>query len=408
MILFLLFVVAATLAAVALIIVPLFYRRASRQHGQEDLTVLSDSLHELDAELESGQITRDDYDKMRAVLLHDALKAGRADKKGRPSRRRTGWLAPLLVGMALPITAIGLYVMNGQPMLLNVQSSAGMGDTASGSAQIQQTIDTLKKKLKNDEDNGERWLLLARSYEAAGQSSEGLSAYVKAVELTPDDADLLVEYANALGRFNDRDLSGKPTELVTQALDLEPDNHNALALAGAAAMQKGDNDAAARYWARLERLIPQDSPDHQRVLALLARAEGRPVPADSQPAMREVSTASSGKVSGTVVIDEAVAGNVSPSDTLFVFARAPEGPPMPLAAVRKPAAEWPVKFTLDDSSAMIEGMNLSAFERVDIVARVSQDGNADPKAGDIEGHVTGIGLGEEDVTVVLDRIITAD
>ncbi|HLR12651.1 MAG TPA: c-type cytochrome biogenesis protein CcmI [Burkholderiaceae bacterium] len=407
MIPFLLFVIAATMAAVSLVVIPLFYRRANRHASQEDLTVLSDSMRELDAELEDHRISPQEYDHMRAGLLHDALKAEqarRADKRSRP--KRTGWLAPLLVGMALPITAIGLYVMNGQPALVARSAPADANQQAASSTQIQQTIDTLREKLQDDEGNGERWLLLARSYEAAGQSSEGLSAYARAVALMPDNADLLVEYANALGRFNDRNLSGKPSELVAAALELDPENRNALALAGAAAMQQGDNEGAARHWARLERLIPEDSPDRQRVAALIARAEGRPV-ADTEPAPTQAVAASTARdVSGTIEVDESVADKISPSDTLFVFARVPDGPPMPVAAVRKPAAGWPVSFTLDDSTAMIEGMTLSSFERIDIVARVSQDGNADPKEGDIEGHAAGVDLGERQVRVVLDHVIS--
>ncbi len=411
MMLFLLFVVAATVAAVSLIVIPLFYRRASRQAHDEDLTVLSASIRELDKELENHHITREEYDTARNALLQDALKAGQASKKATRTRgKRTGWVAPMLVGMALPITAIGVYVMNGQPALVSMVSSDASenGSTEPSNEQIQQTINTLKDKLKDDEDNGERWLLLARSHDAAGQFSEGVSAYEKAVELMPDNPDLLVEYANALGRFNDRDLSGQPTELVNQALKLDADNPNALALAGAAAMQQGDNELASKHWGHLESIIPEDSPDHDRVVALLAQAEGRPVPPETQAAMQSEPAATGQRdVSGTIEVDESVADKISPSDTLFVFARVPEGPPMPVAAVRKPAADWPVQFTLDDNSAMIDGMMLSSFERIDIVARVSQDGNADPQEGDIEGHVEGIDLGNQEVKVVLNRVITA-
>lgn len=409
MMLFLLFVVAATVSAVSLIVIPLVYRRASRDSGDEDLVVLADSIREMDADLEANLISQADYDKAHSELLHAALQTGRARQKDKGSsrRRRTGWLAPLLVGMALPITAVGLYIMNGQPALVPgvLQSGSSGGDMAN--AQILETIKTLKGKLENDDDNGERWLLLARSYQAAGQSSEGMSAYAKAVSLMPENPDLLIEYANALGRFNNRDLSGTPTALIKTALELDPDNHNALALAGAAAMQKGDTEKAAEHWSHLEQLIPQDSPDRARVAALVARAEGRPVPPEAQSLLQTVSVSAPRDVAGTIVLDDALADRVSPSDTLFVFARVPYGPPMPVAAVRKPAAGWPVTFTLDDSSAMIEGMVLSSFDQIDIVARVSQDGNATPQEGDIEGRVEGISLGNQKVVVVLDRIVSA-
>src|SRR3546814_17330005 len=73
--------------------------------------------------------------------------------------------------------------------------------------------------------------------------------------------------------------------------------------------------------------------------------------------------------------------------------------------LRKPAAGWPIEFELDDSTAMIQGMKLSAFERVNIIARVSRLGNASPQTGDLEGRLENISLGSAGIHVVLDKIV---
>src|SRR5699024_1701557 len=114
--------------------------------------------------------------------------------------------------------------------------------------------DRLAQRLEQNGNNREGWLLLARSYHALGRLQDSVAAYDKAVALGPDNADLLIEYANTLSIAQGRDLSGKPWRLIRQALKIEPDNLNALALAGAAAVQAGRPDDAVRYWTHLKRL----------------------------------------------------------------------------------------------------------------------------------------------------------
>jgi cytochrome c-type biogenesis protein CcmH len=75
----------------------------------------------------------------------------------------------------------------------------------------------------------------------------------------------------------------------------------------------------------------------------------------------------------------------TPEDTVFIFARAAAGPPMPLAIVRKKVKDLPVEVTLDDSMSMMQGMNLSAFDKLVIGARISKTGQALPQPGDLQG-----------------------
>jgi cytochrome c-type biogenesis protein CcmH len=85
-----------------------------------------------------------------------------------------------------------------------------------------------------------------------------------------------------------------------------------------------------------------------------------------------------------------LAAHVQPGDTLFVFARAAEGPRMPLAISRRRADELPLTVTLDDSMAMQPQLKLSAFDRVVVGARISRSGNAIPQTGDLEGQTAPI------------------
>jgi len=157
--------------------------------------------------------------------------------------------------------------------------------------------------------------------------------------------------------------------------------------------------------------VPDGSEDRERIAALIARAQGEPRPASAtvpaQAVERPVETgaASTPSIRGTVSLDAALASQVAPTDTLFVFARATDGPPMPLAAMRTRAAGWPVAFTLDDSSAMGQGRALSQSGRVQIVARISRLGSPGAQPGDIEGTMEGVAVGASDVRVVLNRVV---
>lgn len=328
------------------------------------------------------------------------------------ARPPADWRMALALGFAVPAVAFALYAGSGRPF-------AWFGDQAEQQAQadslsrIQSSIDDLAARLRATPDDLEGWLLLARSYQGIGRMGESLEAYARAVALAPSDADLMVEYANTLGRQQGRSLAGQPTAWIERALAIQPDNLNALALAGAAALQQGEPARAREYWVRLRDLTPADSPDRPRVDALLARIDGdvgmMALPADHPVMTAEgagsAPAAATAMVRGLVRISPALADRVSPGDTLFVFARALEGPPLPIAAVRKSAAGWPVHFVLDDASSMMQGRALSDFEAVQLVARVSHSGSPEAQAGDLEGRLAPVAVGADQLEIILDRVV---
>ena len=115
--------------------------------------------------------------------------------------------------------------------------------------------------------------------------------------------------------------------------------------------------------------------------------------------------ANAASITGVARLGADVAANAPADATVFIFARASQGPRMPLALVRTQVNKLPLEYTLEDGQAMMPGMELSKFTSVDIVARVSQSGNAVPSSGDLEGVVKGVSVGSEGVEVVIDRVI---
>lgn len=105
-----------------------------------------------------------------------------------------------------------------------------------------------------------------------------------------------------------------------------------------------------------------------------------PLPSGSDQA---APAAASVKVS--VSLSPATAKKAQPTDAVFIFARAANGPRVPLAVVRKQVKDLPATVVLDDSTAMSPQMKLSSVPEVVVVARVSKSGDAMPHAGDFEG-----------------------
>ena len=391
------------LAALAVVIVPLVRRtQRTTRHG-EDLTVLADGMRELDAELAAADVSQAEYDRARTELERQALRSAQAAQAQAQSSQRANWAVALATAIALPLLAATLYLTVGQPAAIgsaNALAQAGGAPQAPDEA----TIAALKARVAKDAQDTEGWVLLARANFQLGHMDDAIAAYAKATGLVADNANLWVEYANTLAIAHNRDLAGEPTAMVERALKLDPNNFNALAFAGLAAFQRGDHATALRHWQHLKTLLPAGGDDAKAIDDLIARAGGNtqaPAPEAAPAAAPQGKTA----IGGTVTLASALAGKVTATDTLFVFARAPGGPPMPLAAVRMSASAWPASFTLDDSSSMAQSMRLSKFPKVNLVARVSKSGSATPQPGDIEGHIDDVATGSQGVHIVLDRIV---
>jgi cytochrome c-type biogenesis protein CcmH len=96
---------------------------------------------------------------------------------------------------------------------------------------------------------------------------------------------------------------------------------------------------------------------------------------------------------------------VKPDDQVFVFARAAEGPPMPLAVLRARAADLPLQFALNDSMAMAQGLTVSAYPKVVVTARVSKSGSAKPGPGDLQGASGPVANDASGVAVTIDSVV---
>jgi cytochrome c-type biogenesis protein CcmH len=299
-------------------------------------------------------------------------------------------------------------------------AASGAAPHTMTSDQINGMVEGLVAKLKTDPNNAEGWAMLARTYGALGRFPESLPAYKRAIELRPDDAQLYADMADALGVTQGRKLEGEPAKLIAKAISLDLNNFKALFLSGTLAYDKQDFKGAADLWERALQHAPGDNPElRKQIKDALDDARQKaglpPLPAASlaavieptapatmpaaEPAPAPAAAVSGQHISGTVSLSKAVQGKVSPEDTVFIFAKAAQGPKMPLAILRKQVKDLPYTYSLSDDMAMSPQMKLSGFSDVIVGARVSKSGQAMAQPGDWQGQSAPVKLGAENVKV---------
>lgn len=374
-----------------------------------NLRILREQLAELDAELASGALAPDQHAAARAELERRVLdETGQADVT---VAARPGRASALALAVLLPLLAVGLYLGLGSPTAFDpVMAKAPSQATP---ADVEALVERLAQRMREQPGDPEGWALLGRSYAAMGRFEPARDAYAKAVALLPDNPWLLADYADAMAMTQGSRLAGEPERLVLRALEIDPDHLKALALAGSAAMERGDAAAAVRHWTHMKQVAPPDSPfasglddslADAREKAGLPRVDAATAPAPGVAASALAAAAPAG-LRVRVTLAPALAARVQADDTLFVFARAAEGPRMPLAIARLRAADLPAEVTLDDSMAMTPQMRLSAFDRVVVGARISRSGDASAQAGDLEGSSAPLAPTDGAATVEIARVL---
>lgn len=386
--------VGAALAAVALLLVlrPLVFGKKAAGISRRDanVSIYRNQLREIEADLAAGRLAVADYERARAELEARLLEDV-SDKETRASPPRAASRAlTLVVALAIPLGAAALYFAVGNPgamVPLEEQHAATVH-------QLENMIARLAARLRENPDDVEGWKLLARSYASVERFPEAADAYAKAAARAPRDAQLLADFADALAMARGRRLDGEPEKLIARALELEPQNLKALALSGTAAFARGNYAVAAAQWEKMLPLVPADSEDARSIRASIAEAQSQLKPGTAAAALK-----------GTVRLSAELKAKVSPDDVVFIFARAAQGPPMPLAVKRAKARELPLAFALDDAMAMAPGMQLSSFPRVIVGARISKSGSATPRPGDLQGTSETVANDAQGVSVVIDTVV---
>jgi cytochrome c-type biogenesis protein CcmH len=408
------------------------------EHDAVNITVYRDQLAELDNDLENDILTREQYNKSRQELQQRMLLDVPEREKMiiKKNKKIHNIALSTVIGLTLPLAAVFLYLVIGdtrgllpQAQLANAtQMNRGGEASPSGHDNFSSVLDNLIARLNNNPEDIEGWIMLGRTYAIMERYTEASNTYAKLVELVPNNPQILSDYADVLAMKNQGNLAGKPTELIFEALRIDPQYPKALALAGTAEFEQGKFEQAAVHWEKLLELIPADSQlaksvkesiDEAKTLAAggqvaaseqqarIPEAQQQPQQANVLPekASVDATVPVSISISGQVSISKELASKASPNDTLFIYARAKTGPKMPLAILRLKASDLPATFTLTDDMAMTPTMKMSSFPEVVIEARISKSGQAVPASGDLQGFSQPVKIGNNNIAILIDKQI---
>ncbi|MEF8728448.1 MAG: c-type cytochrome biogenesis protein CcmI [Accumulibacter sp.] len=397
-------IVAALLlaAALAILLLPLWRSAppaAGADRRETHLAIFRDQLAELERERDEGTLGAAEAAQARSELqrrLLDEVETQPAAPLSQGGGRRTA----LFLLLAIPLAAAAGYALLGNPGALDpLQRQARIAPE-----QIDAMIGGLVERLKKNPEDGKGWVMLARSYKVLERYPEAADAYARAGSVVDQDAGLLADYAEVLSQVHGGSLQGKAGELIKRALEIDPNEAQALLLAGAAARERQDFAAAADYWSRLLSQLEPGSDEAKTVAAAIGEARDIAAARTAGGTTATKGGPGSGQVAGEVALSGKLAGRARPDDVVFVFARAEDGSRMPLAAMRATVADLPLDFRLDDSMALAGGRKISDFASVSVEARITRAGGTSTSSGDLFGRITGVKPGNRKLRLMIDQV----
>ena len=408
------FIGAGALITVALLMLlyPLLRRDtldSSNARSKINARVYKDQLAELDIDRSNGIIDSTAYEQSRNELERRALQdIGENEDK---ATRSTRWPAIVMVSV-IPFAAIATYAMLGNPSTM----FEAVDQHAMSTGKIQSMVANLAERLEKNPGDLKGWVMLGRAYKAMGRFPESIQAFERAGVALDEDPQYLIDFAEALARGDRDNFQKRGAPLIARALKIDPDHTPSLLFAGSSAFERGDYKTASRHWKKVLAGLPPDSEEARAVAEAISRADGGLAQGKSAknsglarvnqepPANVSKTAAAAGStpgVAGVVSLSPPLTSKVGPNDTVFVFARAAEGPRAPLAIIRAQVRDLPLKFVLDDSQAMSPELRISKFAKVRVEARISKSGNATPQSGDLLGASQVVAIGTRDLRVVI-------
>ncbi len=392
------------LIAFAIIIPPLWKKTEIEEadSDQRNISIAKDRAKDLKQQLKSGALSQQQFDEQYGELeltLGDDLDI---EQKSNISSSQGSWVVPVMA-LCIPLFSVLIYFSLGEPDAL-IKAEMKQAEHEGGTGQdINSMIMQLANRLKQDPSNAKDWRMLGRSFKYLKQYKLAANSFKKAYELLGDEPVLMLQYADSLVMANGGVFTGKPADLIFKAIKKLPNDETGLWLAGMAKAEQKEFSQAITYWDKLLALLPAGSDSAKQVQSLITQVQAQST--GVKPI--ESTTASTAKVESVVSINVQVSiaddfkGKVSQNDTVFIYAKALTGPPMPLAIVRKKVSDLPLTVTLDDAMAMMPTMKLSNFKAVKVMARISKSGTAMQQKGDFIGSLELSKLTENQSVVIV-------
>lgn len=415
-------------AGVLLVLCRALWRASHQQHqvavdpARANAEVYREQLAELEREYAQGTLSAQSYQQSRDELtrrLLEDVQAPRVTSLAAPVMAPSRWVRTTLTSFVvlIPVVTLLAYGVLGQPAGLDPAALAqSEPHEALDPKKMAEMVEKLERRLQEDPNQLQGWVMLGRVRRAMGQFEAAGQAYAKALALSSDD-DVAIERAEVLAQANQGSFEGEPWKIIQAVLRANPDQLSALLLAGSAAYSEARYEQALKHWERARTLMAADAPDLPPLEDALAQVRGKlglaasaaPATPSAPQAPRQAAAsaptasahAAASRITGVVQLAASLKAKVSPTDTVFIYATPADGTRMPLAIVRTTVSALPYAFTLDDSSAMTQA-NLSSVAQVTLRARISKTGEARAQPGDLGVVLTPVKTGAQGVQLTIE------
>ena len=326
----LLWVILACLTAIALLVLlrPLAGGAArDPAPGAFDAAVYRDQLGEIESDRARGLIGETEAEAARIEIARRLLRVD-GERRAQSNAVKSGGVkmaATIGVALALPLLALGLYLVYGSPRLPDQPLAARLEDPASD-RNLEALVARVEARLREHPEEGEGWEVIAPVYMGWNRYSDAAEAYAQAVRLLGPSAKRLSGQGQALVLANNGVVTEDARRALEQALELDPNLVEPRILLTIAKEQDGQFAAAIADWRALLAKETGDQPWREmvekRIAADEAHLAGKPMAEIPQPGAAE--TAAQGK-GGPNEADIAAAQTMNPAERQAMIERMVQG-----------------------------------------------------------------------------------
>ena len=366
-------IIVLLFAIVMAAILPALLNRSQTAHSNRESTNASIAIDRMqEIRNISDQDRTEAEDEIKSSLLEDTRAEETAATQTIPFRYSL-WIPIFLIGLSA-----GLYVQLGNPSLMFDSSQTLRHSTTDNTPSIDVMIRQLEEKIKQEPNNIEALQIAGQVYSSIGDTVKAEWTYRKLNDLSPGNPDYLAGLANVVILNNNDTYINEAETLVQQALTIDPQHQNALWISALGASSRGEIEQSIGQLEKLLSIVQDEDEVRQSLLSMI----------EQQRALLDNESAIEQKGKGKtlvieVALDENISEQASKTDTVFLTAKAANGPPAPLAVRKLAAGDLPQTVSLTQAHSMISGMTIDHFDEIIVQARVSLNGTVQTHRGDL-------------------------
>ena len=287
-------ILAIMISAAAVLLSAPFIRRLGRHHVKSvgDIEAYRDQLEEVESKQRQGVIDDAQAETARLEIVRRALAAGGIEHPVMPklSVSERNFAAICVTGIVV-IGSFALYAVTVNPdrpstrsfvaaqrapasftaepsipknvaVAMQTLASVGQGQPPppSGLPPVDEMVQRLATRLLQNPKDGQGWRTLGWSYFNIGRFSEASEAYAKAIELSPNVAEIRSARIEALVRSADGVVTTEAKNAIDDTLKIDPKNPRARFFKGLAKEQEGNKTSALTDWLEVLRDADPDEP----------------------------------------------------------------------------------------------------------------------------------------------------